>query len=117
MKKTRLTGILASMALSLLAGCQHVDAPDTPESVSVRTIADNPVSSSAGTRCLTIDATRAWKATAECDWITVSPDSGERGVNEVTLSIKANGTGSDRSGTVRFTAGSYSEVYTLEQSK
>lgn len=109
--------IAASVALVLLMGCQPVHTPDTPESVSVRTVAGEPMTSAEGTHCLTIDATCEWKATPECEWITVTPDSGKRGICEVTLSYQANGTGADRSGTVRFTAGSYSETYTLEQSK
>lgn len=117
MRKTKLTGIIASMALILLAGCQRVDNPSASESVSVRTVADAPMPPTAGTHCLTIDATCAWTATTECDWISATPDRGERGVHEVILSFQANGTGADRSGTVRFTAGSYSEIYTLEQSK
>lgn len=117
MKKTPFAGIIASLALILFAGCQPVHTPATPESVSVRTVAGAPMPSTAGTHCVTIDATCDWTATPECNWISVTPDSGSRGVNEVTLSFQANGTGADRSGTVRFTAGSYSETYTLQQSK
>jgi len=49
------------------------------------------------------------------DWITVEPAGGSRGIFAVRLSFGANGTGSPRTGTVTFTAGSCKETYTFTQ--
>ena len=55
-----------------------------------------------------------WTAAGD-EWITVEPAGGSRGIFAVRLSFGANGTGSPRTGTVTFTAGSCKETYTFTQ--
>ena len=63
---------------------------------------------------MTTFPTIGWTAAGD-EWITVEPAGGSRGVFAVRLSFGANGTGSPRTGTVTFTAGSYKETYTFTQ--
>lgn len=107
--------ILGVALLGLVCGCQKMRTTTAPQSVCVRTQSGSPVESTAGTKAVTIDATASWTARSEADWITVSPDKGERGVNEVILTYTANTTSSARKGSVVFTSGKYSETFTLEQ--
>ena len=69
----------------------------------------------AGTRAVTIAATCDWRAVSNDAWISVSPDSGDRGIHEVILSFSENTTGAVRHGSVTFSAGSYSETFKLTQ--
>lgn len=117
MKKILLLILGAIAVLGVVCGCQKVKTSQTPLSVSVRTKSGSPVASIAGQKAVTIDATASWTATPESDWISVSPDRGEKGVNEVILTYTANATGAQRVGTVRFTSGSHSETFTLKQDK
>lgn len=106
------------MAIAAIAfsSCQKQETTQTPESVTVIT---QPVETgegaAAGTRAVTIAATCHWTAVSNNDWITVSPDSGEVGVQEVILTYTENTTGAERTGSVTFKAGTYSETFTLKQ--
>lgn len=105
------------MAIAAVAftSCQKERTTQTPESVTVIT---QPISggeeAAAGTRAVTIAATCDWKAVSNHSWITVSPDSGKVGVQEVILTYEAND-GELRTGSVTFTAGTYSETFKLTQ--
>ena len=79
-------GVLICMPL---AACDD-DSPETTDSAVVYTAAGD-------------------------EWITVEPAGGSRGIFAVRLSFGANGTGSPRTGTVTFTAGSCKETYTFTQ--
>lgn len=114
MKKILLL-ILGISVLGLVCGCQKVRTNPTPQSVSIRTQSGAAVSSVAGEKAVTIDATSSWTAESLADWITVIPDSGERGVNEVVLVYTGNTTSEPRSGAVVFTSGTYSETFILKQ--
>lgn len=114
MKKILLL-ILGISLLGAVCGCQKVRTNPTPQSVSVRTQSGDAVESAAGTKAVTIDATAAWTAESLAGWITVTPDKGERGVNEVLLEYSANTTAEPRTGVVVFTSGSHSESFTLKQ--
>ena len=55
------------------------------------------------TRILTIDSPAAWFATtSDKSWITVSPQTGEAGISEVAVTIKANDTKDSRTGNITF---------------
>lgn len=95
-----------------LAGCKD-DAEPTPDSVVVST-APLTVEAGAGLESVTIFATCGWTAAGD-GWIAIDPASGERGIHAVTLTYGANDTGVLRTGSVNFTAGSYSETFTLSQ--
>jgi hypothetical protein len=99
-----------------ISACQKQEAPETPESVAVITQPQpKGESAEAGKRAVTIAATAAWTATSNSAWLTVSPASGEKGMQEVILSFQENTSTEARTGVVTFTSGTYSETFTLVQ--
>jgi hypothetical protein len=116
MKQKIVLLIIALMSVAFLSSCQKQDVKTSPESVAVITKPQPAGETSAeGIRPVTIAATSSWSAVSDSDWLTVSPASGEKGMQEVILSFSANTTGASRTGKVTFTAGSYSETFTLVQ--
>lgn len=57
-----------------------------------------------------------WTATCSEEWVTVDKKEGEIGETEVTVSVKGNDTGSERSATVTFTNSTATAVLTVNQS-
>lgn len=57
-----------------------------------------------------------WTATCSEEWVTVDKKEGEIGETEVTVSVKGNNTGSERSATVTFTNSTATAVLTVNQS-
>lgn len=57
-----------------------------------------------GSATVTFTAPAAWATETDADWITISPDSGKAGDVTVTVSARANETGSDRSAKVTVSA-------------
>lgn len=115
MKSKILLPIIASAAI-LFSACQKQETNQTPDSVAIITQpqAKGEVAT-AGTRAITIAATADWTAVSEADWITVAPDSGDTGVQEVILSFSENTSGAERTGKVTFRSGNYTETFTLVQ--
>lgn len=108
--------LLIAFAIIAAISCQKQDVSQSPESVAVITQPDaKGEASQAGTRAVTIAATTDWSAVSNADWITVSPSSGPKGMQEVILSFTENTTGAKRTGSVTFTSGTYSETYLLTQ--
>lgn len=115
MKPKILLRITAFLAIGFSA-CQKQETTTTPESVAVITQPQpKGESAAAGTRAVTIAATSAWTASSNSTWLTVSPASGERGMQEVILTFQENILSEERTGVVTFTAGTYSETFTLVQ--
>ena len=118
MKKFLMLLAIASMAIGAIS-CQKEVQHETPASIALYTHPDKPVAASAGTRGVTVSATvDGWTVSSQADWITVSLAPGmeyTKGVREVILSYTENTTGSQRSGDVVFSVGSYNETYTLTQ--
>ena len=109
---------LSLVALLAITGvsCQKQETPQTPESVALVTKPDSKgEAAAAGTRAVTIAATSDWTAVSNNEWITVNPASGPKGMQEVILSFQENTTGAKRTGSVTFTAGTYSETFVLTQ--
>ena len=102
-------GVLICMPL---AACDD-DSPETTDSAVVYT-AEGSVNAGDVEKSITLYTTCDWTA-AGAEWITVEPAGGSRGIFAVRLSFGANGTGSPRTGTVTFTAGSCKETYTFTQ--
>ncbi len=57
-----------------------------------------------------------WTAACSEEWVTVDKKEGEIGETEVTVSVKGNNTGSERSATVTFTNSTATAVLTVNQS-
>ena len=57
-----------------------------------------------------------WTATCSEEWVTVDKKEGEIGETEVTVSVKGNNSGSERSATVTFTNSTATAVLTVNQS-
>ena len=113
---------LSFIAAALLAlgavSCQKMYTAKTPDSVSLYTQSDSKAKSAeAGVQGVTICATAAWTATSNVDWISVTPSSGGKGMQEVVLTYTANTTGAQRQGGVTFSSSTNSETYVLTQDK
>ena len=108
--------VIAILSVALFSSCQKQEVETSPESVAVIT-QPQPAGETAaeGTRPVTIAATCDWSAVSDSDWLTVSPASGGKGMQEVILSFSANTTGAARTGKVTFTAGPHTETFKLVQ--
>jgi hypothetical protein len=58
-----------------------------------------------GVYTLSIYSDLAWTASTSSDWIDISPASGNVGTSSVKIAVTENGSKSERSGTVEFSAG------------
>ena len=117
MKAKILLLVVTVLTISMVS-CQKQETNQTPESVAVITKPDSKGEpAAAGVRPVTIAATAAWTASPDVDWITLTPASGEKGMQEVLLNFTENKTGEVRVGKVTFTSGKYSESFTLTQNK
>ena len=115
MKLRHLLLLVAFVAISVVS-CQKQETTQTPESVALITKPDaKGEPAQAGTRAVTIAATSNWSAVSDASWITVTPDSGSKGMQEVILTFSENTTGAVRVGNVKFTSGTYSETFILTQ--
>lgn len=115
--KHKLVLMVAALFAICVSSCQKVETQQSPESVAVITQPQpKGEPGTQGTRPVTIAATSDWTATSDCTWLTVTPASGSKGMQEVILSFDDN-PGEERTGTVTFTAGTYSETFTLVQNK
>ena len=56
-----------------------------------------------------------WTAVSNADWITIDKVEGPLGETEVTVSVRENGTGVDRSGTVSFINKTVTTILTVNQ--
>lgn len=114
--KAKILMLVTAFLVLGFSACQKQETPTTPESVAVIT-QPQPAgeSAEAGKRAVTIAATAAWTATSNSAWLTVSPASGEKGMQEVILSFQENTSTEARTAVVTFTSGTYSETFTLVQ--
>lgn len=116
--KHNLTLLIIALITICLGSCQKWEKPSTPESVSILTEPQtNGESNKGGVRAVTIAATSQWTAVSDAGWLWVTPSSGGKGVQEVTINFTKNSTGQTRKGTVTFTSGDHSETFTLTQSR
>ena len=114
MKKSLLL-ILGVAAMLLVVSCQKTRTSTPVQSVSVRTDVSTIVYPASGdTDALTLDATADWTAVSQSEWLTVSPESGSRGVCEVIVTIAAN-SGEPRTGYLMFTSGKHVEKIEINQ--
>lgn len=114
--KAKILMLVTAFLVLGFSACQKQETPTTPESVAVITQPQpKGESAEAGKRAVTIAATAAWTATSNSAWLTVSPASGEKGMQEVILSFQENTSTEARTAVVTFTSGTYSETFTLVQ--
>lgn len=65
---------------------------------------------------LSFESALSWQASVSADWLSVAPESGEAGKNEITLTVdKVNNTGEPRSATLRLTSGSLVQEFEVVQ--
>lgn len=115
--KHKLVLMVAALFAICVSSCQKAETQKSPESVAVITQPQpKGEPGTADVRPVTIAATSDWTATSDCTWLTVTPASGGKGMQEVILSFGDN-PGEERTGVVTFTAGTYSETFTLVQNK
>lgn len=62
-----------------------------------------------------VSSNAPWTAVSNADWIAVDKEAGELGDTEVTISVRANATGVDRSGTVSFINKTVTTILTVNQ--
>ncbi len=68
------------------------------------------------TATVSFSSTLEWQVSIDEDWLSVSPESGEGGEQEVTLTVdKPNDTGGERTATLTFTSGSLTQSFTISQ--
>lgn len=113
--KRSLLIILAIFSITL-GSCQKWEQPSTPKAITLLTEPQaGGESNLEGTRPITISSTSDWSATADKGWLYVTPSSGKKGIQEVTIHFKKNTTAEKRTGNITFTCGSRSVTYTLTQ--
>lgn len=109
--KNYLLLIFVLSGVLLLNGCKDNEEP-LPDSIYLFAT-EGSADKAGGVRSITVYATCSWTSSAD-SWITVEPASGPQGIHAVHLKYEA-GDGAARSGKVVFTAGTYTETYTLHQ--
>lgn len=115
MKRIALLIVSVILLVPVLGSCQKVRQPQTKDTVTVATQPSGMQTAMEGVKRITIWPTAHWEAKSDVEWIKVSPSSGERGTQEVTLTYEENFTGEVRVGVVTFTAAQGSDTYTLTQ--
>lgn len=115
MKTKLLLALLALMPLAYVS-CQKLNQDDyLPDSAWFAT-ADQIEDASAGTRRITVYATRDWVVTSSNpEWVSVAPTSGGQGVHELTVTFSANDGAQARVATIDCKAGDYTDTYTVTQ--
>ncbi|MCM1451305.1 MAG: BACON domain-containing protein [Clostridium sp.] len=114
MKKSVLIWFTMLLACFVQTGCSE-DIDDTvTDSVYLYTTSISAPAAE-GEQSITIAATLDWTATPQADWLSVDVSSGKEGFTAVHVTWQANTTGAERIGTVKFTAGTYSDELTVTQ--
>ncbi|MDY3783116.1 MAG: BACON domain-containing protein [Candidatus Cryptobacteroides sp.] len=110
MKLNRLFTLCAVVAVAA-AACQEEPLPDavTPSSIEI------PVLSVGGSTTVSFSTNCAWTASSDASFVTVSPESGEAGDANLTLSVTPNDTFEERVANVTVVAGSITTVYKVRQ--
>lgn len=62
-----------------------------------------------------VTANAPWTAVSNADWIAIDKEEGPLGETEVTVTVRENGTGVDRSGTVSFINKTVTTILTVNQ--
>jgi formylglycine-generating enzyme required for sulfatase activity len=113
-KFVKFVGIILSCALAFSA-CNRNTAESSLDDV-ILTLSKDSVSASSEGGDYKIDVTSnaKWSVSAQEDWVTVSPDSGD-GNKTVTLTVTGNATDAERKAEITFTSESLTCVLTVNQ--
>ena len=106
------------LALSLLAfscsGGGDLISPETPQEI---TISDSEINSVVigSTFAITLEAPGSWAASKNQPWVSVTPNSGQKGTYNVQIKINTNDEGKTRTAKVRFTSAEQSKTLSIKQ--
>lgn len=118
MKLKLITELIMAVPLLLAwTACQKQTESEVHDTVVIQTkltVKTPATLVDGGMDLITIYATSDWSLEGE-DWFTIEPASGSKGVSESVITTQPNTTGSDRVGTIRLKAGSYTGTYTFTQ--
>ena len=95
--KKYLTIAFAAVLLLLLPACHHED-PELD-----LTTAEYTFKAAGGTTSISFTCNYKWTAKSSASWVRISPDSGAKGPNTITLTIEPNNGTSSRTATVNVT--------------
>jgi len=109
MKTIKLIAIAVISALAI-ASCSKQD----PDALTVAS-SSMSFSSDGGAQTVSFATNVQWTASADKDWISVSPDKGEAGNATVTITVGENDSFQDREGNVTVKAGAKTTVFKVCQ--
>lgn len=109
-------GILFSLLILLLSGCSEKDIEPSfslqEESVSI-TLAPDAYAET----IVNFTSTREWQANTSCEWLAISPSSGEAGTYQMTLTASStNDSHTSRTATVNLVSAGLTQSFTVTQS-
>ena len=124
MKNNRLLYTIFSVAL-LLNACSGDSSPSS-EPTQTTTLQDkiiisatentSPIlSQKGGSSSLTFNASSSWTTTSSAGWCTISPSSGQTGINTITFTATENENYNDRVAIVTIKSGNASQTITISQ--
>lgn len=106
------------MAGVLAPACQKQKTESPAQTLTVMTHpGEDGVSGQEGVCHVTIYATGEWEAESSASWAILTDEYGPRGINDITVRIKRNTTGEQRSATLTFTCGNTVGTYVLTQNQ
>ena len=122
--KLKFSPLVLALMMLLPAACEKPAEENTKENgnpaVTVEgkitlSATEATVPSDAGTVTVTFEATKAWTASSDAEWLKISPARGEKGTASVTVTIAENEGYDDRSAAITVTCDKDSKTFTLTQ--
>ena len=107
--------LIGLLAMSATVACQQDEPVDEPKlEVSTETVA---LEATAAEATFEVTSNKAWTATADADWVTLDPASGEGAADAVVVKVTAedNETEEARTATVTVKAGAHTKTVALTQ--
>ena len=126
MKKYLSIFALAAAAFLLPLGCDKNEETDTPDEKDPPVVVEDEgkirtdvnalaFGDEAETLEVEVTASKAWTASCNESWVSVSPASGEAGTFKIRVSVEANASDEPRTATVTLTCGKGSATITVVQ--
>lgn len=119
-KITRWSLIIASCVTLALPSCKDNDDVYDRPTISVNQVTKDSegktiIGKDESTATLHISSNRAWTATTALDWLSIQPESGQAGEQDVTIRVLKNPSQQARRGQFAFRAGGQTIFYTITQ--